>query len=126
MGLILYSPPVNRVFPRVTDRVQCGRWDFERRDRESRGGSMSRQFLLCAAALAALRGSVQAAGPQQAGSDGAGAPAATHRATLDRYCVSCHNDKTKAGGLALDTMDLARIRDRAESWEKVVRKLRAG
>ena len=36
------------------------------------------------------------------------APAATTDcATLDRYCVTCHNSRTRTGGLALDTVDVA-------------------
>jgi hypothetical protein len=48
----------------------------------------------------------------------------TDRATLDRYCVTCHNSRTKTGGLALDTVDVARVAPDAETWEKVVRKIR--
>src|SRR5437868_2079455 len=51
---------------------------------------------------------------------------AHYRATLDRYCVACHNDRAKTAGLALDRMDLARIPDDADVWERVVRKLRSG
>ena len=29
--------------------------------------------------------------------------AAAQRALLDRYCISCHNDRLKTGGLSLDT-----------------------
>ncbi|HLW51525.1 MAG TPA: c-type cytochrome domain-containing protein, partial [Candidatus Angelobacter sp.] len=50
----------------------------------------------------------------------------SQRAVLDHYCVTCHNQKLKTGGLMLDRLDLARIADSAETWEKVVRKLRAG
>ena len=46
------------------------------------------------------------------------------RATLDRYCVSCHNSRARAGGLALDTADLARVGADPATWEKVVRKIR--
>ena len=52
--------------------------------------------------------------------------ATAQRALLDQYCVSCHNQKAKTGGLALDTVDLARPADNAETLEKVIRKLRAG
>jgi hypothetical protein len=45
---------------------------------------------------------------------------------LDRYCVSCHNERTKTAGLMLDTLDVGRVAERAEVWEAVVRKLRAG
>ena len=67
--------------------------------------------------------------------------AAAHRAVLDRYCVTCHNARIvrggaggtsplaaqlRAAGLMLDTLDLDGVGDRAEVWERVVRKLRAG
>src|SRR5947209_3505392 len=46
------------------------------------------------------------------------------REVLARYCNGCHNSKSKAGGLALDTLDPDRAGDHPEVWEKVVRKLR--
>src|SRR5579862_3884938 len=52
--------------------------------------------------------------------------AAAERALLDQYCVGCHNQKAKIGGLALDTVDLSRPTDNPETLEKVIRKLRAG
>jgi|SRR5579871_800575 len=48
------------------------------------------------------------------------------RALLDHYCVTCHNNKLKTGGLALDRIDPAHVEKNPEQWEKVVRKLRAG
>ena len=66
---------------------------------------------------------------------------AAHRALLDRYCVTCHNQDTvdgrgraasplvgqlRAAGLTLDTLDLADVGGHAGAWEKVVRKLRGG
>jgi len=50
--------------------------------------------------------------------------AAAHEAVLDRYCVTCHNQRTKASDLALDTVDIARPSANAQVWEDVVRKLR--
>ena len=50
----------------------------------------------------------------------------SQRALLKRYCVSCHNQKLKTGSLSLDEMDIARVGEHGEVWEKVVRKLRAG
>ena len=47
------------------------------------------------------------------------------RAVLDRYCVTCHNERTKAGGLALDVLDVSSVENQPDIWEKVVRKLRA-
>ncbi|HTC36612.1 MAG TPA: DUF1592 domain-containing protein [Bryobacteraceae bacterium] len=55
---------------------------------------------------------------------GFGDPA--YRAVLDKYCVTCHNQRLKTGGLALDTLDLGKIPAQAETWEKVILKLRAG
>jgi hypothetical protein len=48
------------------------------------------------------------------------------RALLDQYCVTCHNDRLKTAGLALDKMDITDVGDDAAVWEKVVRKLRGG
>ena len=52
--------------------------------------------------------------------------AATARAALDRYCVTCHNERLRTAGLALDTADPGHVGDAPEIWEKVVRKLRTG
>jgi hypothetical protein len=53
------------------------------------------------------------------------ADAAAERALVDKYCVTCHNARMKTGGLVLDkdAVDLTRVSDRADVWEKVVRKL---
>jgi mono/diheme cytochrome c family protein len=45
---------------------------------------------------------------------------------LTQYCVTCHNQRARTGGLALDTRSLANVGADAEIWEKVVVKLRAG
>ena len=50
---------------------------------------------------------------------------AQDRAVLDKYCVTCHNQKAKTAGLSLDTADFVRPSNSADVWEKVVRKLRA-
>ena len=51
---------------------------------------------------------------------------ASHGELLSGYCVTCHNDKTRIGGLSLQAADLANVPVKAETWEKVIRKLRAG
>jgi hypothetical protein len=51
---------------------------------------------------------------------------AQQQALLDRYCVTCHNDRLKTANLSLQGRDLTKVPDDAELWEKVVRKLRAG
>jgi hypothetical protein len=45
---------------------------------------------------------------------------------IERYCAKCHNTADWAGGLDLTALDPAHVGDDAESWEKVVHKLRAG
>src|SRR5688572_30233079 len=45
---------------------------------------------------------------------------------VDTYCVTCHNQRLKTGGLALDRLDVANVGEHAAEWEKVVVKLRAG
>jgi mono/diheme cytochrome c family protein len=52
--------------------------------------------------------------------------AATQRALLDQYCVTCHNDRLKTANLSLEKLDLTTAGDHSELWEKVIRKLRAG
>src|SRR5438093_10727758 len=52
--------------------------------------------------------------------------AAQYRALMDQYCVTCHNERAKTAGLMLDKMDLDHVSDGAETWEKVIRKLRGG
>lgn len=51
---------------------------------------------------------------------------AASQAVLDQYCVTCHNQKLKTGGLELDKLDVQNVAPHAETWEKVVRKVRAG
>jgi hypothetical protein len=51
---------------------------------------------------------------------------AAHRAMLDHYCVTCHNQKAKTANLTFDTMDLTHVGKDAAVWERAVRKLRGG
>ncbi|HEY7169563.1 MAG TPA: DUF1592 domain-containing protein [Vicinamibacterales bacterium] len=52
-------------------------------------------------------------------------PAAA-RALIDRYCVGCHNDRLKTANLVLEHADLDHIAAGAETWEKVLRKVKTG
>jgi len=58
------------------------------------------------------------------------APSATlgddTRSTVATYCVTCHNERARTGGLALDDPALADVAAHADVWERVVRKVRAG
>jgi mono/diheme cytochrome c family protein len=56
----------------------------------------------------------------------AGGEAAALRRTLDTYCVTCHNARTRTSGLALDEADPRAAANDPELWEKVVRKVRTG
>ena len=60
---------------------------------------------------------------------GAQAPAdmdaASARAMLDRYCVGCHNERTRTAELTLDSLDLAHVGEHADTWEQVIRRLKA-
>jgi mono/diheme cytochrome c family protein len=67
--------------------------------------------------LAALVIRPQNARPQNASSD---------QALMNQYCVGCHNEKARTAGLMLDKLDLAHPGQDPETWEKVVRKVRAG
>jgi hypothetical protein len=52
--------------------------------------------------------------------------AASSRALVDKYCVTCHNTRARTAGLVLEGFDLAQVVEHAEIAEKVVRKVRAG
>ncbi len=84
---------------------------------------MRAKALLAAACAALLAFCLQPTHAQQSAGKQAPSP---HRALVDRYCVGCHNDRLKTGGLTLQTADLNDVPAGAETWEKVIRKLRVG
>jgi len=51
-------------------------------------------------------------------------PPATPAAVLERYCVTCHNERLRTAGLVIEPARAASAGADAELWEKVVRKLR--
>src|SRR5262245_22623765 len=53
------------------------------------------------------------------------APASPERTLVNQYCVTCHNDRMKTGGLSLASLDPADAGANPAVWEAVVRKLRA-
>src|SRR5436190_17461992 len=89
-----------------------------------------RNWASCIFVLAAMFGYQQSVRPQAQSSKtsvtSAASAAATQRALLNEYCVTCHNQNLKTGGLSLDTADVAHVGNDPAMWEKVVRKLRAG
>jgi hypothetical protein len=54
------------------------------------------------------------------------AAVAPHIQTVNTYCVGCHNDRAKTGGLSLAAPELADVAAHPEIWEKVLRKVRGG
>jgi mono/diheme cytochrome c family protein len=80
--------------------------------------------------VAAATGALILAGFARSGAVTAQAPApvpasrATASAALTQYCVTCHNERLKTGGLAIDPGGLADVGAGADVWEKVVEKLR--
>ena len=69
---------------------------------------------------------LHAGGPQQVAAGPDSPSASPVRPLLDRYCVTCHNDRLRTGGLALDEIDAANVGAGAEVWEQVIRKVRMG
>jgi mono/diheme cytochrome c family protein len=47
------------------------------------------------------------------------------RAVLDKYCVTCHNERLKTAGLMLDRVDADHPGSNAQTFEKVLRKVRS-
>src|SRR5437773_2059021 len=57
------------------------------------------------------------------------AAASPERALVNRYCVTCHNERRKlpeGAPLLLDHLDPDQVSGNAQIWEKVVRKVRSG
>src|SRR5690349_3336472 len=79
-----------------------------------------KRAIIASAVLLTLAGAglCQAQGQQSA--------AAQHRALVNQYCITCHNERLKTGDLMLDKLDLEHVGAQAETWEKVARKVRAG
>ena len=47
------------------------------------------------------------------------------RELVTTYCVACHNQRLKTANLALDNLDTEHVSNSADTWEKVVVKLRS-
>jgi mono/diheme cytochrome c family protein len=86
-------------------------------DSPLRGGAPQVQLAQAQAKPAATRTAASAAAAMT--------PAAT-KALVDQYCVTCHNSKTRSGGLVLENMDMSKLADNAQTWEKVITRIRAG
>ena len=86
--------------------------------RRNPGLHMTTMRVLGAACLAGI--AVAAAPHAAAGTE------APSRALLDRYCVTCHNERLQTAGVMFDRVDINRVDLHRELFEKVARKLRSG
>src|SRR5262249_207613 len=48
------------------------------------------------------------------------------RGAHEKCGTPCHNQRARTAGLALDSLDVSNPSANAETWEKVIQKLRAG
>lgn len=53
-------------------------------------------------------------------------PDVNQRELVQKYCVTCHSDRVKTGGLTLESLDPTNTAANPDTWEKVVRKVRGG
>jgi hypothetical protein len=90
------------------------------------GGRAAVYALVVGGWLAAALTSVQTAAEQGPSADvqPAPKPSSDLKAVLDRYCLTCHNERLRTGGLTLQGLDPARAADHPETWEPVITKLR--
>ena len=98
-------------------------------DRPGRGMSPGRRVAaVVLVSLLVAPAAVGLAGEQEASSDLSAAHGAELRTLLDRYCVSCHNDRLRTAGLSLDATaaDPSNPAGDPALWERVVAKIRAG
>ena len=85
-------------------------------------------FTVQGSGIRALRTWNQAPAPQpgtrnpEPGTTQSASPA---RDLVKTYCVSCHNQKLKTAGFALDNVDAEHVGNSAEAWEKVLLKLQS-
>jgi mono/diheme cytochrome c family protein len=69
-------------------------------------------IVLLAAAVMDVRGTQSQTAPEEP------------RAVINKYCVTCHNERLKTAGLTLEKLDVDHPGTKPEVWEKVLRKLR--
>src|SRR5687767_7712799 len=62
----------------------------------------------------------------QATSSPATTQSVNQRELVQKYCVTCHSDRAKTGGLTLESLDPTNTAAHAELWERVARKVRGG
>jgi hypothetical protein len=71
--------------------------------------------------LRATPGQVPAAASARSGSTSTVAP---YQALINEYCLGCHDDDQRTGGLSFGELNVANLAGHTDTWEKVTRKLR--
>ena len=83
---------------------------------------MKRWFFICAvlALMTASPAVLQTRGVVQSGAPGSAAASAQpeqFQAMIKSYCAGCHSSQMKAGGLALDVLNVQTAEELPEMWE---------
>jgi len=76
----------------------------------------------------AIAGAAQTTSAQRQGPASTAKPveAPLDRTLTTQYCVPCHNQRAKIGGLSIESLDFDHPEKDAETWEKVIRKVKTG
>jgi mono/diheme cytochrome c family protein len=82
-------------------------------------------FVLLVAGWLTSISNVQTSG-RQSQSDPPAGTLSSGQAIFNQYCVTCHNERIRTAGLALDRLDAARPQENPDVWERVIARLRAG
>ena len=98
---------------------------YKHRSGGDRRHNLSGKDIVCLASFAVFISTCIQAAPQPQQPSAAPTPTA-ERALIDKYCVTCHSDKLKTGGISLQSVDMTNIPAGAETWEKVIHKLSLG
>src|SRR3974390_412019 len=94
---------------------------------EDRSGTMTHMKNMTARiAVIGFAGVLSFVGVLSAAPATQGSPASgeAQLATIKQYCVGCHNDKAKLGGISFENISAATVAGDPERFEKAVRKLR--
>src|SRR5262245_58245864 len=78
-------------------------------------------LIILVSLAAVFTASPRLAGLPQTAPAASGAPA--QLATINQYCVGCHNDRAKTGGVSFEGLKPENVGERAEVFEKAIRKL---
>jgi mono/diheme cytochrome c family protein len=88
--------------------------------------SLSSVALVLGGSIATVLTSVQISARQSPSALPIASPAPASQAVLDQYCIGCHNQRLRTGGLVLESLDATKPQANPDVWERVAAKLRAG